>query len=75
MVRFPPIVMLVFVLYSRWSFRSTKGFYSPQKVYGEQLVFFSKKVFMCLLCAPFSPLMERFFDHSFSLMSNFRESR
>jgi hypothetical protein len=75
MVHFPPIVMLVFVLYSRRSFRSTKGFYSPLKVYGEQLVFSSKRVFMCLLCVPFSSLMERFFNHSFLLMSDSRESR
>jgi hypothetical protein len=34
MVSIPPIVALVFVLYSRWSFRSTKGLCSPHEVFG-----------------------------------------
>jgi hypothetical protein len=48
---------------------SMRGFCSPQEVYGEQLVFFLEKVFMC---APFSPFMGRFVDHSHLSMSNFR---
>jgi len=75
MVFFPPIAMLVFALYSRRSFRSTRGFCSLQKVYGGQLFFFLGRVFMCFMCAPFSPLMGKLFDHSFLSMFNFRESR
>jgi len=74
MVPFFHVVMLVFALYLKRSFRSTRGFYSPHEVYGRQLVFFSKIVFMCFMCALFSPLMGRFFKHSFSLMFKFKES-
>jgi hypothetical protein len=61
----------VFALYLKRSFRSMKSFCSFQEVYGERLVF-SSKVFMCLLCGPFSPLMGRFFNHSFSSMFTFK---
>jgi hypothetical protein len=64
MVPFPLVVMLVFALYLKRSFMSMKSFCSLQEVYGKQLVF-SSKVFTCFLCGPFSPLMGRFFDHSF----------
>jgi len=30
----PHVATLVFTLYSRWSFGSTRGFYSPQEVFG-----------------------------------------
>jgi hypothetical protein len=49
MVLFLHVVALVFALYSRWSFRSMKGFCLPQKVFNKQLVFLSKGVFTCLL--------------------------
>jgi hypothetical protein len=74
MVPFPQVALLVFVIYSRRLFKLMRSFYSPQEVNGGWLVFFSGGVFMCLMCTLFSPLMGRFFDHSFSLLSNFRES-
>jgi hypothetical protein len=73
-VLFPLIVPLVFMLYSKRLFRSMRGFYLPQEVCGKWLVFFLGGVFMCLMCVSFSPFMGRFFNHSFSPMSNFRES-
>jgi hypothetical protein len=73
MVPFPPIATLVFALYSRKSFRSTKGFCSPQEVYGMRLVFFLRRVSTCFTCAPFSPFMGRFFNHLFSSMSSFKK--
>jgi len=75
MVPFPVVAMLVFVLYSRRSFKSMKGFYSLHEVYGGQLVFFSKGLSMCFMWTMFPPFMGRFFDHSFSLMFNFRETQ
>jgi hypothetical protein len=54
---------LVFVLYLRWSFKSTRGFCLFQEVFGRRLVFPLEGVFTCLLCTPFSPLMGRLFDH------------
>jgi hypothetical protein len=44
--------MLVFTLYSRWSFRSTKSFCLRHEVFSEQLVIPSKEVFTCLLSQP-----------------------
>ncbi len=38
-----------------------RGFCSPQEVYAGRLVFSSRRVFMCFMCASFSPLMGRFF--------------
>jgi len=67
--------MLVFVLYSRWLFKSMKGFCSFQEVFGRWLVIFLEVVSMCLLCAPFSPFMGKLFNHSSSPMSIFRESQ
>ncbi len=66
MVPFPLIASLVFVLYLRRSFKSMKGFCLFHEVYGKQLVFSSERVFMCILCASFSPFMGRFFNHPFS---------
>jgi hypothetical protein len=74
MVPFPLVALLLFVIYSRRLFRLMRSFYSLREVNGRWLVFFSRGVFMCPMCALFSPLMGRFFDHSFSLLSNFRES-
>jgi hypothetical protein len=75
MVPFPLVALLVFALYSRRSFRSTKGFYPPQEIYGGRLVFYLGGVFTCFMCTPFSPLMGRSFDHLFSPMFNFKESQ
>jgi len=69
-----------FLLLPRWCLHyirrghSSQHFCLPQEVYGKWLVFPPKKVFTCFTCAPFSSLMGRFFDHSFSPMSNFKES-
>ncbi len=75
MVPFPFVALLVFDLYLRRSFRSMRGFYLPQEVYGTWLVFSLRKVFTCFLCTLFSSLMGRLFDHSFLLMSIFKESQ
>jgi hypothetical protein len=45
------VATLVFVLYSRWLFKSMKSFYSPREAFGKWLVFLSKGIFTCL-CAP-----------------------
>ncbi len=54
------VAMLVFVVYLKRLFMTSKGFCSPQEVYGIRLVFSSRGVFMCLICALFLPFMERF---------------
>jgi hypothetical protein len=74
MVPFPPIALLVFAFYLKRSFRSSRGLCSFQEIYGKRLVFFSWRVFLSLMCASFSSLMGRFFNHSFSPMSNLKES-
>jgi hypothetical protein len=74
MIHFPLVAPLVFVLYSRGLFRSSRSVYLFQKALGGWLIFSSKWVFSCLMCAPFSPVMGRFFDHLFSPMSNFSEN-
>jgi hypothetical protein len=65
---------LMFSFYSKRLFRSSKGFCSPQEVYGRWSVFVLRKIFTCFMYAPFSPLMGRFFNHPFLPMFNFRES-
>jgi hypothetical protein len=57
------IAPLVFALYLRRSFMSTKGFCLLQEVYGGQLIFSLGGVFMCFMCLMFSPFMGRIFDH------------
>jgi hypothetical protein len=42
-VPIPLVATLVFTLYLRWSFGSTKGFCSPQEVFGKQLVSFQEE--------------------------------
>lgn len=74
MVPFLPIAMLVFVLYLKRLFKLTKGFCLPQEVYGRRLIFSSRGVFTCFMCALFSPLMGRFFNLSLSSMFIFKES-
>jgi hypothetical protein len=69
------VARLVFALYSKWLFRSTKGLCLPQEVYGRWLVFPLGGIFMCLMCAPFFSLMGQFFNHLSLSMSNFRESQ
>lgn len=75
MVPFSHVASLVFVLYSRRLFKSMKGFCSPQKVYGKQLIFSLGRVFMCFICAPFLPFMGRFFNQLSLSMFNFRENQ
>jgi hypothetical protein len=59
MVLFPLIATLVFVLYLRRSFRSTKGFCLFNEVYGGRLVFFQKESF----CASHAPHSHRSLDN------------
>jgi hypothetical protein len=66
MVPFPLIVTLVFALYSKRLFRSTKGICPPWEIYDKQLVFSLGKVLLCLLCSPFTSLLTWLFIH-FSL--------
>jgi hypothetical protein len=76
LVPFPLIALLVFALYLRKSFKSMRAFYSLHEVYGKWLVFFLGRIFTCLLCTPFSPLMGngKFYNDSFLWMSNFKEN-
>jgi hypothetical protein len=75
MVPFLFVALLVFVLYSKRLFKSIKGFCSLQEVNGDQLVYYLGGGFMCFMCTPFLPLMDRFFNHLFLFMFNFKESR
>ncbi len=50
MVPFPPITMLVFMLYLKRSFISMRGFCLPQEVCGRRLVFSLGGVFTCFMC-------------------------
>jgi len=54
------VATLVFMLYSRRSFKSTKGLCPPYEVYGMQLVFSSKKVLSCFTCPLFPPSLDNF---------------